>query len=432
MYRLGELLRTLRKNRGFSQEQLAVQARVTVRTLQYWEANQQQPRDVELESVLKALQTTPQDRARVYALLTEQRIVRLGANMTPGSDVPTSLLGPLPGIGDLLRALRVRRGWTQEQLAAEMQINRVTVIRWEATRMLPFEEDMQRLCLLLQAAPEEQAALQARRLSPSSWPHQLTLEACREQFELLLQIRSGDALLMPLADLHMLALKRQLRFLLSQSSEALLLLAKLETHHSWWLYMHGRTPEACAGNWRALNLTRWKRGTEEIWTPALNLLSAHAAGGVCGPENAVRLLHPWLRLLSASSRLYLLCDMALYAGLAQQPEEAASFLKQAQQTLHDFSKADQAKDWYYHWYYRMTHARVLLSGGRPYEALERLPNTVLEGDGSIMSLTIWAETCLAAGETNMASHYICLAQASLAKMPLPQRQSKIARLARRL
>ncbi|HLK55200.1 MAG TPA: helix-turn-helix transcriptional regulator [Chthonomonadaceae bacterium] len=432
MDRLGELLRKLRKKRGLSQKELAERALVGERTLRYWEADQQQPRDVELENVFKALKVTSEERAQVYALLTDPRSVRLVHNIQSASQVPTSVLGPLPGIGDLLRAMRVRRGWTQERFAEAMQVNRATVIRWEATKTLPSEEDMQRICLLLHALPQEQEALKARRLSLASWSPQLTLEECLQQTAMLRRVRNGDPTLLPLVDLHTLALKRQLRFLLGQSPEALRLLAQIEIQHSWWLYMQERKPEAWTGNWRALSLVRGTLAPETFWVGALNLLSAHAARGARGPENAVRLLYPWLRLLPASAHPFLLCDMALYASQAQRSEEAAHFLRGAQQVLLCLPRESTDKNGYIQWYLHMTTARVLLNGGKPVEALDRFPVPDLVGDGRIQELLVWAEAYLAAGEKSMAARTLTEVRSLLASMPLPQRQSKLQQLAQQL
>src|SRR5579872_633941 len=142
VHTLGAALRDLRRRRGLSQERVATRAHVTTRALRYREADQQQPRDVEMESVLKALEATAQERAHIYALLPDRRHLRLARSAEAGGSVPTALLGPTPGLGDLLRAMRLRRGGTQEQLAEQMRISRSTVIRWEATRMLPSEADM--------------------------------------------------------------------------------------------------------------------------------------------------------------------------------------------------------------------------------------------------------------------------------------------------
>lgn len=429
MHRLGKRLLELRRRHGFSQERLAANAGVSVRAIQYWEAGRQMPRDVELDQVLTALNATPSERALAYAALPDQRGIRLMRRMEAESVAVAALLGPLPGIGDLIKALRVRSGKTQQQLADGMRVNRSTVIRWEATRTVASGDDMVRLFSLLDASPEEQAALSTRRLAPSFWPPELTPEECFEQFSHLQRIRSGDGTLLPLADLSTLALKRQIRSLLNRSPEMLKLLAQVEVYHSWWLHMHGRVAEACAGNRRALSFVRGRFTPETFWVSALNMLAAHAAKTARGPEHAVRLLHRWLPVLPASIHTFLLFDMALYAGRAQLHEEAEGFLSLARNAMTARTEAGAQNDWYYDWYDRMTTARVLLSGGRAVEALNCLPaNENLVGDGHVASLLIWAETLLAAGEKTEAAHALRETETLLAVVPLPERWTKLEQL----
>lgn len=414
--------------RGLSQEKLAAQAQVTARALRYWEADRQQPRMVELENVLKALEATLQERGQVLEWLSDARSVRLAQSAEAVHDIPRDVLGPLPGIGDLIRAMRCRSGWTQERFAEEMRVNRATVIRWEATRTIPSIEDVERLCVLCCASPEERGVLRAKRLFLSSWSPELTLEECLEQYELIRQVRSGSFWLLPLQDLQILTLKRRLRLLLSQSSEALRLLAKVESQHSWWLYMQGRKAEAWAGNWRTLKIVCGKFQPDGFWLNALNLLSSQASGGMRTPENSLQLLKPWLQLMPNHLQSYLLCDMALYAGRAQRFEESFSFLKRAEQAR--LGRATEEEGEEYH--FQMTHARILLSGGKPIEALSRFPPISSLGDGHIHELLVWAETYLAAGDKNMASHHLCEAQRILSLAPMPARQSKLEQLTRRL
>jgi transcriptional regulator with XRE-family HTH domain len=163
MQTLGVLLRELRQSRNFTQERMAGQAHVTTRAIQYWESDRQIPHDVELENLLCALELTTEQRQAVYGLLPEPRSLRLLSRLA-GGEAAFATAGRLPGLGDLIRAMRVRRGWTDEQFAREMQVARSTVLRWEATQVLPSDEDMTRLCRLLRASAEEETALQSRRL----------------------------------------------------------------------------------------------------------------------------------------------------------------------------------------------------------------------------------------------------------------------------
>lgn len=434
MESVGELLRALRRKRGMTQVNLAHKAHVTARTLQYWEANRQQPREVELESVLTVLVATPWERGQIYALLTDQRSVRLARSAKVMGNAPTTLAGPHPGIGDLIQAMRHRRGWTQEQFAAEMKVNRTSVVRWETTCTLPSEDTLERLCHLLKASQEERDALCAGRLLPNHWSPQLTLEECREQYDLLCQIRDGNNTLMPLTDLYTLALKKQIYYHLPQSSEALRLLAMVEMHHCWWLYVQERTAEACARSSRLLKMTSGILAPDISTVRALNLLSQIALSGPNGDENAVRLLSPWLNILPERFHYWLLCDMALYAGRANQPTTAYHFLKQAQQARTHIiqSDTDADKEWHIEWYYRMTTARVFISTGKADAALEWLPAMERTGDGRLFELLVWGEAYLIAGEKNLASNCLREAQIALVTLPLPKRQAKLDQLAQRL
>src|ERR1700678_3971852 len=102
------------------------------------------------------------------------------------------------------------------------------------------------------------------------------------------------------------------------------------------------------------------------------------------PENGVKLLTPWLRLLPPPFHSWLLCDMAFYAGQAQRHEEAVYLLHRAQQEV--LCHGGETPGEYGH--FQLTHARVLLSGGKPVEALERLPPPT-DGDGRIHGLLVW-------------------------------------------
>jgi transcriptional regulator with XRE-family HTH domain len=412
---LGTLLRQLRRQRRLTQEGLATRAQVTARTLRYWEADQQQPRETELESVLQAVGATVQERAQILSLLTDRMSVRLARNSRPTTDVASGVLGSLPGTGDLLRAMWLRRGYTQDQLAAELGVSRTTIIRWEAMRTLPSAEDVMRLGTALNAATEEIAVLSSGRLLPSNWPPQLSLEQCIEQYEFLCKINSEHFALWPVFELYALALKRQLRLLFGQEREALRLLAKVELAHSGWLFLRGRSAEAYAGEWRALNLVRDQFTPEEFWLRLLNLLAAHVAIGERGAENGIKMLYPWLRLLPGSLHPELLCDLAYYAARAGHPEAADRLLKRA----HHSFWCDHGVDPNRAWYYRMTKARVLLRDGQPIEALEWLPPLETTVVGSIFNLQIWAETYIAAGEREEAARCLTRLQELFALTPQP-------------
>ena len=72
---LGTFLRGLRELRGLSVERLSFAAGVAPSTLRRWEGGKFQPRLPELRAVLAAVQATPQEQARAFALLNAPRAV---------------------------------------------------------------------------------------------------------------------------------------------------------------------------------------------------------------------------------------------------------------------------------------------------------------------------------------------------------------------
>ncbi len=153
---LGDLLHDLRRRRRLSLRQLCERAQLSMRTVEYWEAGQRSPRMPELEAALNALEVTPSERAQVFASLTTPRGIHL-ARMTMQSEMEE--FDAAQDIGGLMRAMRLRQGWSIERLSEEMGISRQTVYRWETMRNFPSEEHLLQVCRILNAAEEEMAAL---------------------------------------------------------------------------------------------------------------------------------------------------------------------------------------------------------------------------------------------------------------------------------
>lgn len=59
-----------------------------------------------------------------------------------------------PSAGQLIRAARKRRGWTQQQLADIVGTSRTHLIRWEKNRSYPNDEHRVKLAAVLGLDPE--------------------------------------------------------------------------------------------------------------------------------------------------------------------------------------------------------------------------------------------------------------------------------------
>jgi transcriptional regulator with XRE-family HTH domain len=150
----GTLLWEMRTAGGWTLGRLAQQAGVSKMALSRWEAGTRQPRIPELEAVLKALNANAAQKARIFATINAPRAIQhLRTAMTDAG------MGDMPSAGDLLRAMRLRQGWTQGQTAAALHVTQATVARWEKGERLPDNTQVHTLCYVLGAKEEELLAL---------------------------------------------------------------------------------------------------------------------------------------------------------------------------------------------------------------------------------------------------------------------------------
>ena len=104
------MLRDLRKARGLSQGELSRRAGVSDSTLSRWESGKFAPDIPELEAVLGALSATDSERQAVLRTFHAPRAIRRLREITGAAAPPVG--------GDLLWAMRLRKGWTQTETAA--------------------------------------------------------------------------------------------------------------------------------------------------------------------------------------------------------------------------------------------------------------------------------------------------------------------------
>ncbi|MCW3055791.1 MAG: Helix-turn-helix protein [Chthonomonadales bacterium] len=121
-------LRTLRQTRGLSLRDTAAAAGIARYTLIRWEQGHTLPRLPEFQAVLTTLGATPAEQTRALQLLEAPRAARL---MQQETSNPTTADILQPHGGDLLRALRLRRGWTVTEAARQIGTAQNTVSRWE-------------------------------------------------------------------------------------------------------------------------------------------------------------------------------------------------------------------------------------------------------------------------------------------------------------
>ncbi len=241
---LSTFLANLRIARGLSLTRLAQQADLSPSTLSRWEAGAYLPRLPELEALLRALGASPQQRERALLLLQAPRSLQ---QLRRDSATGVREEMPLPSMGDLLRALRHRRGLSQEQVASRLGVRQSTLARWERSETRPPPDRLRELAVLLGAQPAEVEALSQ---------NSLLLVAAQEVAggrpgfdELVKQVNDLCAHRMnhpsdPLMILRYLALQSRLWPSARRSVTARYLYAVAATNYAWVLGMRGHHREA--------------------------------------------------------------------------------------------------------------------------------------------------------------------------------------------
>jgi transcriptional regulator with XRE-family HTH domain len=429
---LGDLLWQWRERRGLSLGQLAHAAGVSKSALSRWEAGTFQPRIAELEATLAALGVSAAESALAFAGIPAPRAVR-----HLSSDLSAATSSPLTK-GDLLRALRLRKGWTLVQLAQQIGVSHQAVARWERLERRPSEEQIQALCLALGAREAEVIALTTESLAdPAAWEAGTWQEAEQEIASLLLD---GDV---PhdQPDLPYYRLDETLWRWSLRQKEARSWLLRLRLYHA---HEHRRFQR-----WELVD-QMLSKAREVMPEPEMSLewrlrhaiLSARLAvygGHRAAPERGVRLLQP---LVEASRTLpayqaWILADMAKYAALLGSFDSAVLLSEQACQA------AERTEHWLELWLRRCDLGALLVQAGRAGEALSVIPDpqaseweSVLRdarpADLHVQATLSWAEAQDAIGELSAAQAALSKVQAMLKTIGIPEDQQRADALAARL
>jgi transcriptional regulator with XRE-family HTH domain len=220
-----------------------------------------------------------------------------------------------PETGDLLRAMRLRRGLTQEQIADHLGVRRFSVSRWETGDLIPSQEHLNDLMGMLGALPDEQRALSQGILLPP----RVTLET-EKAFQTIKEhynhVTRGeyDPRLEPLKDLEYLRLERAFADLIPHYPEARPLLLYTYGFHSQWLVARGRYKEAALYADRVIEAAHQEELPSE-WQRAI-MTAAHCAvysSGQPRPSRGIEMLLDWQpQVKDPVFEAWLLSDIAKY------------------------------------------------------------------------------------------------------------------------
>jgi hypothetical protein len=247
------------------------------------------------------------------------------------------------------------------------------VRRWEQSEAALPEERLDAVCRLLGVSAEERVALSQRRLglgTPEREEGPLSLEAAEQQCERLVeQMTQGE---MALMDLRLLTLEAQLWPQAARSTAARRVLARAFTTHAQYLEDMGRSGEVSAYSDRALDLLVGKFTPKCWWFGAVHgtgyVLASHL-GVVPRNRRRVEYLRRWLDFSDDPAwQTNLYRDMADYAMQAGNTEGALGWIGQAE------ALAERLDTPYILHLAKHVHANVLLTAGRPKEALRKVPS----------------------------------------------------------
>lgn len=147
---VGDWLREIRLSRQMSTAELARDAGIRRATLCDWQTGRRRPRLVELECVLNALSASDSEKRHALSLLGSPCALKRLQQEGLGDVAQYRRAG-----GSLIRALRLRKRWTQAQAAAAIGVNHSTLAKWERSETWPDEERLRALCTALEAGVDE-------------------------------------------------------------------------------------------------------------------------------------------------------------------------------------------------------------------------------------------------------------------------------------
>ncbi len=403
---LGLLLRTRRKQCKLSQSQLANLSGVSARTLRYWESGEKVPRVVELQSVLQAMGINPQEALYYLSLIKAPRghqHIKLSAEAA--LHPPVFMSHP----GDLMRAMRVRKGASQQWLATQLGVSLTTIMRWETMRNAPSEQNLERFCALLNANAEEAFLLVRKQLSSYSGELYSDIDSCQQQLNSIIKAIS---LHQQNVELSILILQRKLSQLSLTEPEAVYMLARSRMSHAHALNLNSQTTEAKRAVRHSLELFRSVNKQDDCWALALNLASNFVGKSKQDYLGKVSFLKQHLMPgASGPMRLRMYCDMSLYLTKAGRNDEAKRLLIHAHRELQSLGDDEG-----HHHYYELSSGRVYLALGMLDRAMNSLKTITEHDPNDPFYLCYQAEAALLMGERHqgfmLASRASTIANAS--------------------
>ena len=323
-----------------------------------------QPHLPELSALLTALEVTEQQKHQAVGLLEAPRALRQirreVTRIAEQKGVPALSHG-----GDLLHALRMRRGLSREEAAGRVGVSVRTLRRWEKMEAWPSHEPLHHLLYALGAREEEVVALTVGSFSRKPAPKKMSLEAIQACLDNLrgMEDEPGGY---PLFELEYLQLKADSWPLAMGSAEGKQMLIAVSAFHAQSLSCRERLEEAGTVAEQTLDLMADKLKPSKDWIYPV-MVAARAGVYRCerpAPKRGLARLRPWLSMAPwPELQAWMLADMAKYLSLSGEPEAALSLVEQACHMAEASGIENEVT------LRRWDKAILLLQAGRPAEAL---------------------------------------------------------------
>lgn len=386
----GARITQLRKERKWTQEKLADKAGVNVATLRRWGNGDTLPQTRSYKLVLTALGATKREQQDALALLDR-----------PGAIQELSGTMWTPHTGDLLRVLRLRRGLSLTQAAAQLQISKSTISRWEKGSV-PEAERLSDICAVYATRPEERAALvNSKSLLTLPLTAGDTMEQCEHRLHTLVNAMNHSEMFA--GEPCFILLEAQFAGHAKQNEQALRLLAMCWTYHADYLLWRHRTEEAYRYASRALRIVQNHFLPEAFWLHAAGLKAQYVRDySTGGTKAAYAQLNDCLELAGKiGSDVCILRDMGGIAANMDQWEHARRLFTQSRRI------AQQRE---IHWGVRLANieeANTYLRESRPEDALPFLAqDDNSDPNGHLTEIKLWVQTLRALGDKRDVDDWI--------------------------
>jgi len=272
---LGGALRALRESRGLGLAEAARRAGSGKSTLFQWESGLRTPRAAPLDRLLDALEAPERLRARLVAQADPRHARIVLAHRPSGAPVE---------IGQVLRAMRLRRGMTQAEAARASGVAQGTFARWEGGGYTPDAASLHTVGFALGASPEETAALSAVRGDGVARPMDVESALTRA-----IEVRRWEE---PLHEVLQLGLEADAWWRSMRDPRWDVVVTSAMAKRAFRYFLDGRLEEADATSKWAVRLARTPEARSEA-VMALDVVESLARRRGDPPEATIRLAEAW-------------------------------------------------------------------------------------------------------------------------------------------